>query len=78
MTRDFIPVIGGVVVVVLVFVGYVVVEAIDRFTESPVMRHRVNEGSDKFLAGRGSLGKAASRGAMAFLARFARRDFLDP
>jgi hypothetical protein len=65
------PVIGGIIVVVLVFVGYIIVEAIDRKTESPGMRRRVNEGSDKFLEERGSVWHAASRGAMAFLGEVA-------
>jgi hypothetical protein len=65
------PVIGGIIVVVLVFVAYVVIEAIDRKTESPGMRRRMNEGSDKFLEERGSVCHAASRGATAFLGEVA-------
>jgi hypothetical protein len=67
--RDSTPLAGGIVIVVLVFLGYLVLEAIDRVTESPAMRRRVNAGSDKFLNDRGTVWQAASRGATEFLAR---------
>jgi hypothetical protein len=72
------PVIGGIVVVLLVFVAYLVIEAVDRKTESPGMRRRVNEGSDKFLEERGSVWHSASRGAMAFLGEVASYFFGPP
>jgi hypothetical protein len=45
--------------VIIVTIVALVAEWIERRTESPIMRQRVNEGSDEFLDTRGSVWKAA-------------------
>ena len=59
--RDFegkliLGVFSGVVLVVAV-----VAEWWDRRTEDPIMKRRVNAGSDRFLSRRGSIWRAATR-----------------
>lgn len=46
-------VIGGVVLVVLI--GAIAFAVIERWSEAPVMRRRINGGSSEYLAGRESL-----------------------
>ena len=73
--RDLVGLISAVVLVGAVFVGSLVLEIIDRLTESAAMRRRVNSRSDQFLQERGSAWQAASRAASQFLAQFSRRRF---
>jgi hypothetical protein len=47
----------------ITFLGALIIEIIDRLTESPAMRSRVNEGSDRFFNERGTIVEAAARKA---------------
>ena len=51
----------AVAIPVVVFVGYIVLEIVDRLTASPAMRRRVNAGSDRFFRERGTVVDAAAR-----------------
>ena len=59
--RIVLGVIAGVVLVVCLIAVW-----IDRRTESPMMRKRVNEGSDEFLRERGSVWQEARKEAGSF------------
>ena len=50
-------IVGGLCLVMLAF--FLVAEWLDRRTEPPIMRQRINEGSDDYLAGRKSTLEAA-------------------
>ena len=50
----------GAIALIVVAIA-LVAEWWDRRTESPIMKQRVNAGSDAFLARRGSVWKAATR-----------------
>lgn len=67
--------IGAAVLAAVVLVIYLVLEVIDRLTASRAMRTRVNEGSDKFFAERGSVWQAALRSAIDFFGRTGGRWF---
>ena len=51
----------AIAIVVAVFVGYIVIEIVDRITASPAMRRRFNAGSDRFFRERGSIVDTAAR-----------------
>jgi hypothetical protein len=70
--------IGAAITVAILFVGYLVLEVIDRVTASPAMRRRVNEGSDSFFRERGSVWHAAWQATTDLLARLGWRRFSDP
>lgn len=61
---------GGTIVGAIVIVAYLVLEIIDRLTESPAMRAHVNAGSEQFFAERGSIWHAATQSAADFLRQF--------
>lgn len=61
------------IIVVVVFVGRLVVEILDRATAPPAMRQCVNAGSDRFFDGRGGVWAAAARSIADFLSQFRRR-----
>jgi hypothetical protein len=51
--------IGGAILIAVIFVGLILLEVFDRLTESPAMKRHVNDGSDKFFDERGSVVKSA-------------------
>ena len=55
--------VGGLVITAVVVIAYLVVEVVDRVTESPAMRSHVNDGSEKFFRERGTIWQAAIRAA---------------
>ena len=57
-------ILGGLVLVVLVIA--VLAEVIDRHTEPPIMRERVNDASDEYLRSRGTTWQAALESTRAF------------
>ena len=61
------------IIVAVALVVYLLLEIVDRVTASPAMRARVNEGSDKFVAERGSIWHAALRSTLDFVDRAASR-----
>jgi hypothetical protein len=66
-TRSPTGVVGGFVLIALVFVVAIIIEWLDRATDSPVMRRRVNGASDAFLEERGTILTAASRSTRSFM-----------
>ena len=69
--------IGAGITVLILFVGYLVLEIADRLTASPAMRRRVNEGSDAFFRERGSVWHAAWQATTDLLAQLGGRGFSD-
>ncbi len=69
---------GTAITVAVVFVGYLVLEIIDRLSASPAMRRRVNAGSDTFFQERGSIWRAAWQATTDLLGRLGWSRFSDP
>jgi hypothetical protein len=76
-THGLLGLVVSTIFAAIVLVAYLVLEIIDRLTESPAMRRRVNAGSDKFIAERGTIWQAATRAASQFIGRFGSRRFWD-
>ncbi len=62
--------IGGAVIAAVVLIVYLVLEIADRLTESKAMRARVNDGSEKFFAERGSIWQAATRATRDWISQY--------
>lgn len=66
--------VGAAIFATIILAVALVLEVIDRLTESPAMRARVNAGSEQFFAQRGSIWHAATRSAADFVRQFSSPD----
>jgi hypothetical protein len=72
LTRVVEAVIGGTIILVAGVGVFAIIEIVDRMTDSPNIRSRVNRGSEKFLAERQTILQAAALRAAVFLSQFNR------